>query len=120
EAMFMRTAVIRLTSRVVPRREVQGFRECRSNYTENDVHLWGIEMLTLGKPVRFAFRLPDGERAWLIYQLNRFLQASGPVEGGHVRQATSLLSGEIKAAEKAPPIGPRATTEILAFDRTLA
>jgi len=77
EAIFVRTAVIRLSSRVVPRVEIQGFREYRSGYREDDECQWGIEMLTLGKPVRFFFDLPDGERAWLIHQLNLFLGMSG-------------------------------------------
>lgn len=78
EAIFLRTALVKLSSRAVPRKEIQGFRECRSSHTENDEYLWGIEMVTLGKPVRFAFRLPDRERAWLIHQLNRFLETTDP------------------------------------------
>src|SRR5438105_1520346 len=65
EAIFRRTAFIRLSSRIVPRKEVQSFQECRSSHRENNEYLWGIEMVTLGKPLRFAFRLPDRERAWL-------------------------------------------------------
>jgi hypothetical protein len=79
QALFLRSALVKLSSRVVPRAEIQGFRECQSSHTENDEHLWGIEMVTLGKPVRFAFRLPDRERAWLIHQLNGFLATTGPV-----------------------------------------
>src|SRR5262245_34091166 len=60
-ALFRRTALIRISSRFVPRAEIQNFRECRSTYTEDDQCLWGIEMVTLGKPLRFAFRLPDRE-----------------------------------------------------------
>jgi hypothetical protein len=79
-AVFVRTALVRLSTRVVPREEVQGFRACRSRHTENDESLWGIEMLTLGKPVRFAFQLPDREREWLLHQLNGFLATSLPDE----------------------------------------
>jgi hypothetical protein len=86
DAFFLRTAIIRLPSRLVPRNEIQGFRECSSNYHENGHYLWGIEMLTLGEPVRFAFRLPDRERAWLIHQLNRFLESSEPHQEQHHRQ----------------------------------
>ncbi|REJ75765.1 MAG: hypothetical protein DWQ29_16605 [Planctomycetota bacterium] len=78
EALFLRTAWVKLSSRRIPRDEIQGFRECRSQHTENDEHLWGIEMVTLGKPVRFAFRLPDRERAWLVHALNGFLESTGP------------------------------------------
>lgn len=78
KALFLRTALITLRTRGVPREEILGFRECRSTHTENDEHLWGIEMKTLGKPVRFAFRLPDRERAWLIYKLNQFLGTTNP------------------------------------------
>lgn len=74
DAIFMRSALIRLGERTVPRAEVQGFRECRSSHTENGQHLRGIEMVTLGKPLQFAFRLPDREREWLVFRLNRFLE----------------------------------------------
>lgn len=76
KALFLRQAIITLSTREVPREEVRSFRECRSKHQENDEYLWGIEMKTLGKPVRFAFRLPGRERAWLIYQMNQSLEAS--------------------------------------------
>jgi hypothetical protein len=73
EAIFARRALVTLSSRAVLRCEIREFRECRSSHTENDQYLWGIEMVTLGKPLRFAFRLPDREREWLIFRLNQFL-----------------------------------------------
>lgn len=81
-ALFLRTAFITLKQRDIPIDEIRGFRECRSSHTENDEHLWGIEMTTLGQPLQFAFRLPDNEREWLVFQLNRFLEqgAGRPVE----------------------------------------
>jgi len=86
EAIFVRTAVIRLSSRVVPRVEIQGFREYRSGYREDDECQWGIEMLTLGKPVRFSLTCRTGNGAWLIHQLNLFLGMSGPDKKAHVFQ----------------------------------
>ncbi len=79
KALFLRTAIVKISSRFVPREEIRYFRECRSNQTENDVPLRGIEMVTLGKPLRFAFRLPDSEREWLVFQLNRYLRTTGPL-----------------------------------------
>jgi hypothetical protein len=118
-AVFQRTAWIRLAARIVPREEIQEFRECRSSYTENDEYLWGIEMITLGKPVRFAFRLPDRERAWLLHQLNRFLRTSGPVEERHVLQPTKL-SPRTSFGGTADANGTPVATEVLAFESTLA
>lgn len=117
EVVFERRAVVLLSTRVVPRDEVQIFRECRSTYNENDQPLLGIEMLTLGTPLRFAFRLPAGERAWLIHQLNRFLTASSwrcAAPGSPAAMTTPLdkPSGNTSAEH--------AVTEALTYDRTLA
>jgi hypothetical protein len=119
EAIFRRTALIRLSSRVVPREEVQAFHECRSHHTENDEYLWGIEMLTLGKPVRFAFRLPDRERAWLIHQLNRFLTTSQPSKESAVLQPVATQAFDTPSDNSAADRTLR-STEVLAFEGTLA
>lgn len=106
QAYFSRTALVRLWSCVVPRKEILAFRECRSsNYSEDNEHLWAIEMVTLGKPVQFAFWLPDRERAWLIYQLNRFLGTSAPSEEGRgaQEQLTVARSGPHGSREPARP-----------------
>jgi hypothetical protein len=120
EAIFRRTAFIRLSEIIVPRKEVQGFRECRSNHSENDKYLWGIEMVTLGKPVRFAFRLPDRERAWLIHQLNRFLEASGPDAPRQFLRPPPTIARNASSHEssfsKRAPVAP----ELLTFESTLA
>ncbi|MFO0945000.1 MAG: hypothetical protein U1D30_03500 [Planctomycetota bacterium] len=73
QAFFQKKAIVVLSSRSVPRKEIQGARPCQSSYQENDRYLWGIELVTVGLPLQFCFRLPDNERAWLIHQLNRFL-----------------------------------------------
>jgi hypothetical protein len=119
EAIFLRRAFIQLSSRVVPREEVLGFRECRSNFTENDEYLWGIEMFTLGKPVRFAFRLPDRERAWLIHQLNRFLVTSDPEKERHILQPGATITRSISSGETSCSNGTLVATEVLAVERTL-
>lgn len=73
EVLFRRTAIIDLTTRRIPVAEVSDVRSCRSTHTENDEHLLGIEMTCLGKPLRFAYRLPDQERAWLIQEIESVL-----------------------------------------------
>ena len=120
EAHFLRTAFIRLSSRVVPLKEVQGFHECRSCYTKNDEYLWGIEMLTLGQPVRFAFRLPDRERTWLVHQLNRFLATSGPPEERQALQPAVTFLQTPSSSKTTVPEGTPVSTEVLAFEYTLA
>ncbi len=116
EALFLRTALIRLSSRVVPRPEIRGFRECRSSHTENDEYLYGIEMVTLGKPVRFAFRLPDRERAWLIDRLNRFLGTEVEAETPAAR--TPMSSGSMLARKASLSRDAMADSEVLTFDNT--
>lgn len=119
EALFLRTALVRLTTRAVPRHEIRGFRECRSRHTENDAHLWGIEMVTLGNPVRFAFRLPDRERVWLVSQLNRFLgieHVEAPGDEAHDAAAAGRL-----ARRRFPRASKPATvTEALLSENTLS
>ena len=119
KVLFLRKAFITLSTRSVPRGEIQRFRECQSQHTENDQHLWGIEMVTIGKPLRFCFRLADQERDWLIHQLNLFLAAtaSDPQPG-----ASPLLPeppDETAAAGPATAEQPKAR-EILAYETTLA
>jgi hypothetical protein len=120
EAAFRRTTLVRLSSRVVPREEIQTFRECRSSHTENDRYLWGIEMLTLGKPVRFAFRLPDLERAWLIHRLNQFLTKSPPSQERLVVQSAVTLSHHTSTGDYSVAGKTHVATEVLAFETTLA
>ena len=120
EAIFRRTAFIRLSSRIVPRKEVQGFRECRSSHRENNEYLWGIEMVTLGKPLRFAFRLPDRERAWLIHQLNLFLGTSGPDAQPQTLQPPLTLARNASSGETSFSNSTPVATEALTFERTLA
>ncbi len=115
EAVFERRAFVRLSSRVVPRDEIQAFRECRSARTENDERLLGIEMVTLGKPLAFAYRLPDGERAWLIYQLNQFLTNSQPRSDITALTVTSPQESSINASIESA-LGP---TEVLSHERTM-
>jgi hypothetical protein len=117
EAVFERKAFVRFSSRVVPREEIQVFRECRSAHTDNDERLLGIEMLTLGKSLRFAFRLPDGERAWLIDQLNQFLTTSSPHREVPGSQAAPSLQESKGNASPERTLGP---TEVLSYERTLA
>jgi hypothetical protein len=126
-ALFQRTALIAISSRLVPRAEIVNFRECRSTATENDQHLWGIEMVTLGKPLRFAFRLPDQERAWLVSQLNRYLAATR-IEGQPLPPAPTarpagdttprFSSAMFSAATVSAPVSAPAA-EILHDDQTL-
>ncbi len=116
KAIFLRTVIVTLNSRAVPRSEIEGFRECRSIVQENDQYLWGIELVTLGKPVKLAFRLPDAERLWLVDQLNQYLTD------------TSADGAPLALATTAPTATPRrgaasnqlAGVQILTDERTLA
>jgi hypothetical protein len=130
KALFLRTALIKLSSRSVPREEIQNFRECRSTHTENDARLWGIEMVTLGKPLRFAFRLPDVERAWPIHQLNRYLLATDAdiqqkfVQSAATSSSDSTSTGSISSnsisGSSAISAGTLAVCETLDHERTIA
>lgn len=73
KVLFLRQAWITISSREIPVSELRGFRECKSKHTENDRHLFGIELESLGKPLQFGFRLPNRERAWLLHELNQQL-----------------------------------------------
>ncbi len=117
EARFVRTAVVRLSARIVPRKEIKGFHECRSNYAENDQYLWGIEMVTLGKSMRFAFRLPEQERTWLIYQLNAFLKLP---EVEKERRTAGSAEDIPQTSDSHSTVGAPITTEILFSKNTLA
>ena len=77
---FERYLWIRIHSREVPRKEILSFRQCQSVHTENDVYLYGIEVETLGKPLRVLFDLPDNERVWIVYRLSRLLGANQNLE----------------------------------------
>ena len=74
KVLFVREAFITLSMREIPVEELKNFCECTSDHTENDEHLFGIELQTQGKPLRFGFRLPDRERKWLIFELNTQLE----------------------------------------------
>lgn len=81
EAIFQRRVLgLRLSSRAVPRIEIRSFRECVRENTETDETYHGIEMLTDGKPLQFFFHLPDAERAYHIYDLNRYITPLDPSE----------------------------------------
>ena len=70
KVLFLRQALITISTRAIPASEIQGFRECLSRHTENDQHLRGIELQSAGKPLQFGFRLPERERKWLLHELN--------------------------------------------------
>ena len=76
EILFRRTAIIELTTRRIPTAEVTAVKSCRSNHTENHVHLEGVEIACLGKPLKFCFRLSDHERLWIIQELSNEIQPS--------------------------------------------
>ena len=70
EVLFRRTAIIELKTRHIPIAEISAVKSCRSTHTENDEHLYGIEIAGLGKPLKFGFRLSDHERLWIIQELS--------------------------------------------------
>jgi hypothetical protein len=120
EALFQRSALICLSTRAVPREEVQTFRECQSSHTENDEHIFGIEMLTLDKPVRFAFRLPDLERAWLIHRLNQFLATSPVITESTLPLQETAMPLSVPSGDNAAGGDTHVATENLTIERTLA
>ncbi|MCA9034267.1 MAG: hypothetical protein KDA91_04000 [Planctomycetaceae bacterium] len=73
KALFVRSAIIRLSAREVPRSEILRFEGCLSKHTQNDQHLHGIRMVTAGEPLEFGFRLDPQDRVWILYRLNDFL-----------------------------------------------
>ena len=101
---FERYAWIRLSARETPRKEILGFEQCRSHHTENDRYLYGIEMKTQGKPLRFLFDLPDNERRWLVFKLNEFF---------------SLREESITADVPMELASPQQQSEVLTVDNTL-
>ncbi|MEP3481011.1 MAG: hypothetical protein ABJZ55_17315 [Fuerstiella sp.] len=74
EILFRRTAIIELTTRRIPICEVTEVKSCRSSHTENDEHLEGVEIVCLGKPLKFCFRLSDHERSWIIQELSNAIK----------------------------------------------
>ncbi len=79
EATLARFALIPISYRAVPRHELLSFRECRGRHKEDNQQLLGIELVTPDRPIPLAFRLSDGERTWLLHQLNQFLERTSPV-----------------------------------------
>ncbi len=55
KVLFLRKAIMQLTTREVSVTDVTGIRSCRSRHQENDEYLWGIEVATVGRPIRFGF-----------------------------------------------------------------
>jgi hypothetical protein len=102
EARFIRTALFPLASRVIPRNDIQCFRECRSDY---DQCQWGIELHAYGKSVRFAFWLPDWDRAWLVFRLNQFLKTSQMGEKPRALQLAKTLTCNPASNEAASSTG---------------
>ncbi len=90
--LFLRKAFVQLTAKSIDAGDVQQFRTCRSSYQENDCYLWGIEVTTIGKPIRFGFRIPQQERLWLISELNAFLDLDGPDAGSDTKTAATRQS----------------------------
>jgi len=70
--LFLRKAVVRLPVRDVPMSQSRRIRSCLSKHPENHQYLRCIEVQTTGKLIRFGFRIPSREKAWLIHQLNCF------------------------------------------------
>lgn len=119
KAFYHKKAWITLSSRVIPREEIQGFREYRSSYTENGRHVWSIEMVTRGAPLRFASRLPDQERVWLIDQLNRFLGTSPP-EPDYSEPSPTFAAGDASRSLSAETLTRENTLDEPATDSTWA
>ncbi len=73
---FVRRVIVPIRSRHVPLTEIERFEICSKVVdSESNQVEWGIEMQTLGRPVRFAWGLDAEERQWLQHQLNACLAA---------------------------------------------
>ena len=122
EATLVWKVLIHLSSRVVPRKEIMGFRECMIVYRGRRgrvVHHSGIEMLTLGKPVQFSSGLPEEERAWLLHKLNSFLASSKQDVMRNAFSKEMPTEGEQSSVERPSKNGTFVATETLVFEHTL-
>jgi hypothetical protein len=73
-ATYVRRAIVTLASRHVPPEEIEGFGPCSvKSGGEGCSPSRGIEMRTLGTPLRFAVGLPEDERRWIEFHLNEYL-----------------------------------------------
>jgi hypothetical protein len=94
---FSRRAVVSLASRNVPLEEIQAFdaysvvTDSESNTSER-----GIEMQTLGKPVRFGQGLSEPEIAWFKDELNEHLAMARNTDP---RQLSTGVNEEIATHE---------------------
>ncbi len=70
--------------------------------------------------MRFAFWLPDQERAWLVHQLNRFLGTSGQDEERQVIPSTATIPLTKYSGESSGSNGTLTATDVLVFEHTLA
>lgn len=93
--LFLRKAFVQLTAKSIDATDVQQFCTCRSSYQENDCYLWGIEVTTIGKPIRFGYRIPKQERLWLIAELNAFLDLNEPETDAEDEVATRLSASPV-------------------------
>lgn len=121
EAVFLRKAVIRLSSRVVPSKEIHCFREYRTVFRRRhgrEIYYSGIEMLTDGKPLQFATELPERERAWLIHQLNQFLLTCKSENERPGLAQTMAIERGTSSNDESSLDGMTFPTEILTFERT--
>jgi hypothetical protein len=77
-------------------------------------------MLTLGRPVQFGLGLPDEERAWLIDQLNLFLEKHELKAERLIPKLATITEDTVPSIEPASTDGTPVTIEALTFERTLA
>lgn len=103
-----RRVLVPIRARSVPLSEIQGFATYSQVIdSESNDREWGIEMRTLGKPLRFFQGLPDQERVWLEHQLNELLtrlRGSAVHATVRVAAAPSPAAGETDAVDV--PAGP--------------
>jgi hypothetical protein len=72
-AALRRRVFVPIHERYVPLEEIKEFRTYRATGDEDAEPSAGIEMLTLGTPMKLGEALPDDERLWLCDQLNEHL-----------------------------------------------
>ncbi|MFO0913614.1 MAG: hypothetical protein U0795_11705 [Pirellulales bacterium] len=96
-ATCLRTAIIKLSSRSIPRSECVRFQRCEGIQNDNGRGAPGIELQTLGQPLRIMYGVAEDELAWLLFQLNNFIGYVPPVEDR--RQAAELIGSAVAAPE---------------------
>ncbi len=102
-AVFLRRVFVPLCRREVPLSEIKQFAEySRVTDSENGTRSYGLEMQTVGQPLKFAEGLEEPERNWLLYTINEHLANLRLVYGG-AQPAAATQDSACEVAPDRPP-----------------